>query len=57
MDWSLFAAVVIGIVLASVFEAKFKKPDILPVAAPPSNSEQVGYSSSNDVKTFLDNFN
>lgn len=56
MDWSLFLAITLGIVLASLVEAKFKKPDILPVAAPPENSEHVGYSSSDPVRNFLDNF-
>jgi len=57
MDWSLFAAVVIGIVLATVATERWLKPKIpSPEPAPSPAEGHVGYSSSDPVRNFLDNY-
>ena len=54
MDWNLFAAVVIGIVLATLATEKWLTPK-LPVPEPPSDDGQTS-SSSDPVRNFLDNY-
>jgi len=58
MDWNLIGAVIIGIVLASIAEAKFiNQPVLVPESAPPpASNSHVGYSSSDPVRNFMDNY-
>lgn len=56
MDWNLFAAVVIGIVIATMVTTKYLSGPPLPTPEPPSDDGHVGYSSSDPVRNFLDSY-
>lgn len=56
MDWNLFAAVVIGIVLATMVTTKYLSGPPLPIPEPPSDDGHVGYSGSDAVKKFMDDY-